>query len=265
MQSGRWFIEQIHRVASRTLRKLTSQLHTLCFTAGQCWCRLTKADVPETNINKRLHVSGNCGLIREEIESLRDRHVEYFSNVLALKRDVERVSVVTIALAHFARHIHIWQEMHFNLDCSVSRTGFATATLDVETETSGHVTANFCFGRCCKQFSNGIENTGVRSWVRAWRTTNGRLIHVDHFVDGIDAFNSAVTAWRFLALVDALHHGRKQDVSDKSALATSRYASDSNKTTKRNVYVDVLQVVFTGTTNRNDITRRRPALLGNFN
>jgi CTP:molybdopterin cytidylyltransferase MocA len=46
--------------------------------------------------------------------------VEDVGDVLALEGDVEGVTVVTGALAHFARHVDVGQEVHLDLDGPVA-------------------------------------------------------------------------------------------------------------------------------------------------
>ena len=67
----------------------------------------------------------NSRLVGEEANGLLARHVEHFVDVLTLERDVESVPVVAHALAHFARHVDVGQEVHLDLDGSVTGAGLA--------------------------------------------------------------------------------------------------------------------------------------------
>ncbi|CAB4813513.1 unannotated protein [freshwater metagenome] len=77
-------------------------------------------------------MTGDRRLIRKEHHTLFTAHTEDVGNVVIFEGDVERVSIVTSALAYLTRHVHIGKEMHFDLDGSIAGTRFASATGDVE-------------------------------------------------------------------------------------------------------------------------------------
>ena len=115
---------------------------------------------------------GDTRLVGKEIDGFRDGHVQYISDVLVFKRDVQRVAVITGSLAHLARHVNIWKEMHFNLDRSITGAGFAATTRNIETETTWLIAAHFRFGGCRKQLSNVVENPRVGCGVRTRSSAN---------------------------------------------------------------------------------------------
>ena len=61
-----------------------------------------------------------------------DRHAEYFGDVLALVEHLKGFAVVALAVADIARHIHVRQKVHLDLDDAIALAGFAATTLDVE-------------------------------------------------------------------------------------------------------------------------------------
>ena len=70
---------------------------------------------------------------------------------------------------------------------------------------------------------------------------------------------------RIFALVDTLHHCWKQDVSNQCALTAARNTRDCNETAKRNIYIEILQVVLASSANSNHITRRCTSRLWDWN
>ena len=64
---------------------------------------------------------------------------------LSLNVDVERVAVVAGALAHLARHVHVRQEVHLDLDRAVAGARLAPAALHVEAEPPGQIAAHLGF------------------------------------------------------------------------------------------------------------------------
>ena len=205
MQTSSWFIEKVNGVTGAALCKFTSQFHTLRFTARQCWGRLTKANVSKPYIDQGLHVATNDGLVIEEVNSFRDRHIQHIGDALTLELNFKCVAVIPGALAHFTWHINIWQEVHFNFDCAVTRASFTAPTGDVKAKAPWLITTNLCFRGCSKQFTNIVEDTCVGSRVTARCTTNWRLIHINHFVKVLNSINRLMAPWSIFRLVDLLH------------------------------------------------------------
>ena len=88
-------------------------------------------------------MTGDRGLIAEELHAFFATHAEDVGNIVIFERDVEGVSVVTSALAYLARHVHVGEEMHFDLDSAVARTRFTSATRNIERKTTRQIATNF--------------------------------------------------------------------------------------------------------------------------
>ncbi|MNZ73816.1 hypothetical protein D3C78_922440 [compost metagenome] len=76
-----------------------------------------------------------------------NRHLQHLGYVLALVLHLQRLSVIALALAYLTRHIHIRQEMHFNLDDAVSTARFAASALHIEAKAAFLIAANLRFIR----------------------------------------------------------------------------------------------------------------------
>ena len=81
-------------------------------------------------------MASDGGLVLKVLQRLRDRQIQHFGDVLASEGHIQGVSVVAGALADFAGHIHIGQEVHLYLDCAVARAGFAASAFHIEREAS---------------------------------------------------------------------------------------------------------------------------------
>ena len=88
-------IENVNRFTGLPLRKLRSKLDSLCLTTRKCRRRLTQMHVAKTHISQRLHLVGNRRNILKDDCSFRNRHIEYFSDRLALELNLKRLSVVS--------------------------------------------------------------------------------------------------------------------------------------------------------------------------
>ena len=150
VQTGRRLVQDVERLAGRTLRELGRQLHALSLATGQRGRRLPELDVAETDVPERVHVPGDRWDRGEELARLRDAHLEHLGDVLALVANLEGLAVVALALADLARNVDVGQEVHLDLDRSVARARLATAAPDVEREAAGLITAPLASGVLAK-------------------------------------------------------------------------------------------------------------------
>src|SRR5215212_5229165 len=130
--------------------------------------------------------------VAEELECLLDRHVEHVGDRLALEADLERLAVVAPPVALLARHIHVRQEVHLDLDLAVAATDFAAAPLYVEAEAPRLVSARPGLLRATEQVADLIEDAGVGGRIRARRTADRRLVDVDDLVDLLEPADAPV-------------------------------------------------------------------------
>ena len=145
VQASCRLIEHVQRGAGRPSAQLGGQFDPLGLTARERGCRLAQTDVSETHVDKCLQVPCNGRLGRKEAESFFARKVQHVGDGLAPERDLQRVSVVAVAVAHLTGNVDIGQEMHLDADRPVSRTRFAAATLHIERETAWQVAAHLGF------------------------------------------------------------------------------------------------------------------------
>ena len=99
--------------------------------------------------------------VDKEVDRLGDRHVEYLGDVLALELNVKCVAVEPGPVADLARHVHVGQKVHLDLDRAVTRASLATPTLDVEAKPPGLVAAHLGLVGLGEQLANLVEHTGV--------------------------------------------------------------------------------------------------------
>ena len=187
-------VEDVDGAAGGPLAQLGRQLHPLRFATRQRGRGLAEAHVAEPDVDERLQMARDRGLVGEELERLLDREVEDIGDVLALERDVEGVAVVARALAHLARHVHVGEEVHLDADRAVARARLAAATLHVEREPARLVAAHLRFLGGREQRADLVEHAGVRGRVRTRRAPDRRLVDVDDLVEVLGAFDGLVPA-----------------------------------------------------------------------
>jgi len=131
---------------------------------------------------QRLEPRAETWLVLEERERLVHGHVQCIGNARALVADLQRLSVVSPAVADLAGHIHIRQELHLDPYDSCPLAGLATPTAHVKGKASGPVTSHFGFRQCGIQLAQRPEYPGVGRRIGPRRAPDGRLINVDHLV-----------------------------------------------------------------------------------
>ena len=191
VQAGRRLVEDVERAAGGALAELGRQLHALRLAARQRRRRLAEPHVAEADVDQRLQVPRDRRLVREELERLLDRHVEHLGDVLALERDVERVAVVALALAHLARHVHVGEEVHLDLDRAVALARLAAAALHVEGEAARAGSRAPSPPAWREQLADLVEHAGVGRRVRPRRAADRRLVDVDDLVEVLDALDAS--------------------------------------------------------------------------
>ncbi len=222
------------------------ELDPLCLTAGQRRCRLAEADVTQSHVVEGAQVPGDRGNGGEELRGLLDRHVEDLGDAAVLVVDLQRLPVVPGALADLARHVHVRQEVHFDLDGAVPGAGLAPATLDVEREAPGQIAADLGLGGLGEQPSDVVEDTGVGGRVRARGAPDRRLVDPDGLVEMINSGDGAMPARHLPGAVELVREHRGQDVVDQGGLARAGDAGDRDEAAERERHRHVAQVVLAG-------------------
>jgi hypothetical protein len=110
--------------------------------------------------------------------------------------DLQRLAVVPRALAHLARHVHVRQELHLDLDDPVALALLAATALDVEREAARPVAADASFRHGGEQLADRREQPDVGRGVGAGRPADRALVDLDDLVDLLQALDRVVLADR---------------------------------------------------------------------
>src|SRR5690606_10886185 len=119
----------------------------------------------------------------KELDALFHGHVENIGDGASLEQNLERFAVVALAVADVAGNVHIWQEVHLDLDDAVALAGLAAPTLDVERETARLVTARLRLGQPGKPVPDRRESAGIGGRIGARRAPDGALVDVDDLIE----------------------------------------------------------------------------------
>src|ERR1044071_373459 len=100
--------------------------------------------------------------------------------------DLQSLTVVTLAVADFARYVNVRQEVHLDLDDAVAGAVLAAAPFHVEAEAAGAVAPQLRFGHLGEQFTDRREQTGVGRRIGARRAADRALVDDDGLVELFD-------------------------------------------------------------------------------
>ncbi len=181
---------RMYSVTGGPLRQLLRELDALRLAAGQGRRALAEAHIGEAHVEQglELRLHGRHG--GEKRQRILDRHVEHFLDVLALEAYLQRLAVVAHAAAHVARHVHVGEKMHLDLDDAVALTRLASPAFHVEAEAAGLITARARLRHGGKDFADGREQPGVRGGIGSWRAADRALIDLDHPIDMVEALEA---------------------------------------------------------------------------
>ena len=246
VQAGGRLVQHVDGAAVGALLQFGCELHALRFTAGEGGCGLTQANVAQAHVHEGVQVARNRGECGEELCGFFHGHFEHVGNGLALVVHFEGFTVVALAVAGFAGHVHVRQEVHFNLQGAVAGAVLAAAALDVEGESAGGVAAHLRFAGLCEQLADVVEHAGVGGGVRARGTADRRLVHVNDLVQVFQAVDALVAAGYLLGAVELVRQGGVQNVVDEGGLTRAGYTGHRGEYAQREGHGHVLEVVFAG-------------------
>ena len=152
--------------------------------------------------------------------------------------------IVAFAMTSWTSDIDIREEVHFNFVDAVALTMFATTTFDIETKSARLVTAEFGFGLRGVEIANLGENASIGGGIAARGATNGRLIDDDDFVKMFNAINAFMETGDGLSVMEASLELVSEDGVNKSGFAGAGDTSDNGHDAKREMDIDVLEIVF---------------------
>src|SRR5262249_45023785 len=103
MQPRRRLVEDVEGASGLHLSELATELHALRLAAAQRGRRLPELHVAEAHLDERVEDAREGGERREELAALLDARLEDVVDRLAFELDLERLGVVALRSARFAR------------------------------------------------------------------------------------------------------------------------------------------------------------------
>ena len=213
---------------------------------------MAQTQVIKTDVRQRLQPRQHLRPVCKKHDGFGDCHRQHIGDAGAQARcvfefDLQRFVAITAAIALPAPQVHIRQKLHLDVFEAVATTGRATAGTGVKAEGTGGVLALEGIGQFGKQRADGIKSADKTGRVRARRAADGRLIDQHDLTDQFSPLQGAMRTGRAGRLAMRLEQGLKQHIFDQRRFARARHTGDAHQPLQRDIDIDRLQIVFTGT------------------
>src|SRR5262249_40516762 len=143
------------------LGQFSGQLYPLGLSAGEGSRRLAQVDVAQPDVIQELQLFGDSALGFEELEPVRNSEIEDIRDTPPLVAHFQSFPVVTPALTDLTGHIHVRQEVHLDLDQSITFAGFAAPALHIERKAARSVAPELGLGELGEQLPDRSKETGI--------------------------------------------------------------------------------------------------------
>ena len=145
---------------------------------------------------------------------------------MTLVFDLQCLAVESSSLADIALDIDIRQEIHLNHVHSLTTTGFAAPTLDVETELTHLITTGLGLNGGGEDLPDRIKSAGVRRRVGAGCPADRTLINDDDLVDRLQTTQFTKAIGERHLVPQAVLEGRMQQLIHEGALAAAAHSGN---------------------------------------
>ena len=241
--------------------QLRSQLHPLGLAAGEGGAGLAQLDIAQAHLAEHLGLPADLWQVLKELHSFFTGHIQHLGDVLALVLDLQGLPVVSGSMADLTGHIHIRQEVHLDFYQAVTGAGLAPAPLHIEAEPARTVAPHFGIRRRSEKIPDVVEEPGVGSRVGPGGPANGALVDVDDLVQIFQPLHASAGAGAAPGMVQLCQQGLIQHLVDQAGLAGAGDTGDAGKGSQGYGHIHVLQVVFPGPPDGQELPVPRPPVL----
>ena len=240
------FVENVEQPLSAARRQVRRDLDTLRLASRERRGRLAEPDVAEADLVEHLQAAQHLHRAAEELQRLAHCEVQDLGDVAALVLHVEHRRLETLAVAVFARHVHVGEELHLDLHLALALARLAAATGHVEREGTGREPAAAGVLGRGEQFADRIERLEIGDGIRPRRAADGRLVDQHDVREQLRALEATEEPDLLVPVaLGALDPGVEYVVHERR-LARAADAGDAGQRVERELEVDVLQVVLAG-------------------
>ncbi len=192
------------------------------------------------------------------------RHIQHVVNIFPFIADFKRLLVKPFSTANVTLNIHIRKKIHLDRDNPRTLTVFTTAAFHVKAESSGLIAADLRFGKRCKKITYTGKNTYIRSRIGTGGSSDRTLIYVDDLVDMFKPRQFSVSSDSIACPHQMIAHRRIQNIAQQRRLSGTGNPGYTGKSSKRNTYRNIFQIVLGDTAQDKEITIAFSAFRGNL-
>src|SRR6185312_5075074 len=243
MQTGSGLIEDIEGLSGILLSQLRPQFHPLGFPAAERDSGLAKRDIHQPDVLQDLDLPVEVGHVLKEFYRVVYGHVQHVADGFSLIPDLERFPVIPAAIAFFAMHVDVRQEIHFYDTHSAALADIATSAFDIEGKAPRVIAADPGLGNGREKGADIGKKAAVGGRVAARRATDRRLIDLDYFVDMFQPLDRFVFHGRNPRVVRVLAQDRVKRLVDQRGFAAPADPGDNDQLAERKADIDVFQVI----------------------
>ena len=265
VQAGGRLVQNIEGGACGAAGQLRGQLHPLGLAAGKRRGGLAQLDIAEADVHQRLDLIPQAGQVLEKLKRLVAGHFQHVGNAGALVVNLQRLAVIALALADVAGHVHVRQEVHFDLDQAVAAARLTAAALGVEGKAAWTVAPKLGVLRGGVEVPDVVEQAGIGGRIGARSAADGALVDADHLVELFDPLKAIMPTGTNAGVVQATRQLLVDDLIDQRGLAGAGHARHAAKRPKRDAHVHVLQVILPAAVDPQRLSAARTAKRRNGN
>ncbi|MCY1339899.1 hypothetical protein D9M69_257990 [compost metagenome] len=237
----------------RGFGKEAGQLQALRLAARQRRHGLAQLHVFEADIDNGLQHAQHRGIAGEIGRRFADGQFQHVGNAERARRlpgdgaldlYLQHFGAVAGAVAIRAAQVDVAEELHLDVLEARAAAGRAAPVAGVEAERARGIAALQRHRRPGEELADLVERPDVAGRVGARGLADRRLVDEHHVIDQVRAGQLAVRPRRFRRLAEMARQRRVQHVLQQRGLARARHAGHAHQPLQRDLYGDILQVVF---------------------
>ena len=222
MKSRSRLVKYIYSLTRRALRKLGSELNSLCLSARKGRRGLTDFYISQSYVEEGLELTLNLRYSVKEGYSLLYRHFKHVVYALSLILNVKGIAVVSSAAADVTLHVNVGKEVHLNALYTVTLTRLTSSAAHVKGK-SARIVA-LCLGvfGLGKKIAYICEESRIGCGVRARCSSNRALVNVDNLIEILESLDSVDLAGLGYRAIKLLCQSSIQNSVDERGLSAAR-------------------------------------------
>ena len=215
----------------------------MALASRQCRRRLSELYVAQSHVLQGLYLLHDVGHSLEELYGLVYRHVQNVGYRLAFVAHFQCLAVVALAVAGFAWHHYVGQEVHLDGLVAVSSAHLTPSAFHVEREAPRLVAAYLGFRKVHKKAPYVGKHAGVGGWIGTRSAPDGALIHVYNLVNILQSLHTVILHGLAQRAIEVVRQYWLQCLVDESRLSRAADTRHYGERSQRESGINVLQVV----------------------